>query len=356
MYDLVDMASQMTPEERAMIQAQALRRQQFGDRLQQANQQAGRFNNLAAITQMANNPAAAAAAAAAQRNAQTLRPVQMGNQGFMLPGSGEFVASPIYEDEKQADRDNRRAVLRETLASREALAREAEQGRNDRAEDQAQLRRELAAQQRALAMTLAGLRQGGSSPAQVRADEAQRKQEEGRTGVSDTLTSLSSLYRQLNEKGGIVNTDKPFWQNVPARLSTTAGGQFAAQFVGTQEQSIRNQIEQVRPLLLMDIKNATGMSAGQMNSNMELQTYLATATNPRLDLQANLAAIDFLDKKYGLGRGIAGQLAGQARQRAPQQGQNPVQPGVNLPRAIPPRQQVPQLNLPPGFRVIGPAE
>ncbi len=50
------------------------------------------------------------------------------------------------------------------------------------------------------------------------------------------------------------------------------------------------------------IKEATGMSAQQMNSNVELQTFLRAATDPTLSIQANLEAINNLSKLYGLGQ------------------------------------------------------
>lgn len=44
------------------------------------------------------------------------------------------------------------------------------------------------------------------------------------------------------------------------------------------------------------------MSAQQMNSNVELQTFLRAATDPTLSIQANIEAINNLSKLYGLGK------------------------------------------------------
>jgi hypothetical protein len=55
------------------------------------------------------------------------------------------------------------------------------------------------------------------------------------------------------------------------------------------------------------IKNATGMSAQQMNSNAEMQLYLNAATNPQLSYEANLEALKNLDRLYGLG-GVAKEI------------------------------------------------
>ena len=57
-----------------------------------------------------------------------------------------------------------------------------------------------------------------------------------------------------------------------------------------------------RPLLLQAIMKATGMSAKQMDSNAELKLYLSTATDPTKGLQANMEALDRIEKLYGSGQ------------------------------------------------------
>lgn len=311
-YSLADFAAQMGPEDRALMTAQLLRRQQGTDALAQANAQGNRFNTLAAVAQMANNRSAAGAAATAAQEAQRqFKPVQMGNQGFMLPGTGEFIRSPMFEEEQNAARDAKRSMLEQTLASRAEAARAAEDGRNQRAAEANQLRAFLAAQNGQLRMTLAELaRQGRAdrdasrpkSPAEIKAEQAAERTAKGKEGVSSTLDTLHGHYLELSKQGGIQSTQNNALTNIGARLSSSALGQMVGGAVGTREQSIRNSIANIRPMLLQDIKNATGMTAGQMNSNMELQTYLQAATDPTLDLESNLRAIAFIDQKFGTGR------------------------------------------------------
>ena len=62
---------------------------------------------------------------------------------------------------------------------------------------------------------------------------------------------------------------------------------------------------QIRPLLLQGIKEATGMSAQQMNSNVELQLYLAAATDPTISLQSNIDALNNLSQLFGTGEVFA---------------------------------------------------
>jgi hypothetical protein len=69
--------------------------------------------------------------------------------------------------------------------------------------------------------------------------------------------------------------------------------------LGTKTQSLRNTIAQQRPLLMQAIMKATGMTAKQMDSNVELKLWLSTATDPTLDLQSNMKSLDMLEQLYG---------------------------------------------------------
>jgi hypothetical protein len=52
---------------------------------------------------------------------------------------------------------------------------------------------------------------------------------------------------------------------------------------------------------LQAIAKATGMSSKQMDSNVELQMYLRAATDPKLDYESNIYALDQLQTLYGMG-------------------------------------------------------
>jgi hypothetical protein len=123
----------------------------------------------------------------------------------------------------------------------------------------------------------------------------------GQGTVDGVVADLRDRYRQLHEGGGITSTDNGVLGNTSAWASSSAGGQAAGRLFGTQNQSARNSIAMSRPLLLQAIMKATGMSAKQMDSNAELKLYLATATDPTLDLEANMAALDRIEMLYGSG-------------------------------------------------------
>ena len=132
-------------------------------------------------------------------------------------------------------------------------------------------------------------------------DKKQEQVESGRATVNSLVATLRDQYEQLGKAGGITDPSKGAVSNIGAGIASSGLGQFTGRVLGTQNQSLRNQIMQQRPLLLNAIKQATGMSAKQMDSNAELKLYLAASTDPTLDIKANLAALDKIDELYGLG-------------------------------------------------------
>lgn len=124
--------------------------------------------------------------------------------------------------------------------------------------------------------------------------------DKGRAQVSDMIGKVSASYDQLNQAGGITNPKNSTLENIGAYVGNTGVGQAAGKMAGTNTQSIRNQIEQSRPLLINAIRQATGMSAKSMDSNAELQFYLKAATDPKLDIGANKVALQRLEELYGL--------------------------------------------------------
>jgi hypothetical protein len=149
-------------------------------------------------------------------------------------------------------------------------------------------------------------------PATMKTPDIQKK-EEARANVSNLVKELEGLYGNLDEAGGIVNVEKSFISNIPARIGSSVPGQAVSGAIGTQTQSIRNKINMARPLLINYIRQASEMGARGLDSEKELEFYLSAATDPTRDLQANLAALSRLDEAYGLGgikadEGVKGML------------------------------------------------
>lgn len=184
-----------SPEQQQMLLAETLRRRRAqAESMQGANEQANRFNTLAAVAQMANNPGAAAAAQLAMKNAQAQhKPINLGAQGFALPSSGEFVESPMYADEKAAAREQQRLLLQATLGQREQAA--AQQA--DIARERIAAQREQAAMRNSLGQTMAEIARMRAEGRGEKADAAAQAKVD-----KDTNAALAK-YTAALEKGNV---------------------------------------------------------------------------------------------------------------------------------------------------------
>jgi hypothetical protein len=133
------------------------------------------------------------------------------------------------------------------------------------------------------------------------ADQKAQTANAGRETVDALVTGLKEKYDLLKGSGGITSTSESGISNAPAYIASSPAGQAVGKLFGTENQSERNKILSSRTLLTQAIKNATGMSATQMNSNFELQQYLKAATDPSLDYESNIAALQQLQDLYGIG-------------------------------------------------------
>lgn len=140
---------------------------------------------------------------------------------------------------------------------------------------------------------------GGAAGMKARTEAEQKIA--GKQQLSDQLGSMVSTYLKLDEEGGVSNPDRNWSENVKTWAQTNPVGQAIGRAVGSDTQSLRERIVNMRPLLVQQIRQASGMSARGMDSNRELEFYLQSASDPTKDVYSNLAAIAVLDKTYGQG-------------------------------------------------------
>ncbi len=141
---------------------------------------------------------------------------------------------------------------------------------------------------------------------QSKLDAAKGKQDEAKSRVSAELSTLNDYYNELSRLGSAIDTQKSGAKNVASSVAASTPGQYLGKMFGTEAQSWRNKINQMRPLLLQEIRQASGQGARGLDSNKELEFYLQAATDPSRDIQANRAAMAVLNKAYGLESGIIG--------------------------------------------------
>lgn len=223
-------------------------------------------------------------------------------------------------------REERAARAAEAAALRRELAEMADATRRAIAESSDATRRELAAGRRAEAgKAPAGFRwtQNGDleripgGPADLKSQADQERKASGAGDIDISISTLRDAYDRLEKGGGITSTQKGAFSNATAAASSSAPGQLVGRIFGTQNQSARNDIAMARPGLLAAIMKATGMSARQMDSNAELKLWIATATDPTLDVEANRRALASIEKKYLKGQPASGAGGGPAGGSAP---------------------------------------
>jgi len=135
-------------------------------------------------------------------------------------------------------------------------------------------------------------------PADIKAQALATQRAAGTSDVDLAIGTLRDAYDRLEKGGGITSTAKGGLSNLSAAASSSGAGQAVGKMLGTNNQSARNDIAMTRPALLAAIMKSTGMSAKQMDSNAELKLWLATATDPTLDVESNRRALDKIEKKY----------------------------------------------------------
>lgn len=137
-------------------------------------------------------------------------------------------------------------------------------------------------------------------------DEKQSVKDKGKQDFEDGLANLAKYYKELKDLGGITSVNDGRLSNLLTSTGTSDIGQFVGKKLGTKTQSLRNSIASTVPLLTQSIKTATGMSAQQMNSNVELQTMLKALGNPNLDIESNADTLIRLSKQFGTGEVASG--------------------------------------------------
>jgi hypothetical protein len=139
---------------------------------------------------------------------------------------------------------------------------------------------------------------GGGKPGKETAKEVA-----GAEAFEGVIGEMESAYDQLDRMEAIPSTRRTAAENIAISTRTSGAGQMLGRAAGTPEQSLRNQIQSARLRLLQGIKAATGMSAQELNSNVELQQWLDAVTNPANDVESNRAILNsirtFVAKRAG---------------------------------------------------------
>jgi len=127
----------------------------------------------------------------------------------------------------------------------------------------------------------------------------QTKKLPGKRQVSLILGKMRNAYEQLEKAEAIPSEKRGGFSNAFDYLASSSLGREAQKFVGTEESKYLSQIVNLRKALATAIKNATGMSAQEMNSNTELMLTLDTLSDPTQGIEAARMALADLEELYG---------------------------------------------------------
>lgn len=110
------------------------------------------------------------------------------------------------------------------------------------------------------------------------------------------LEELRQIYGTLHEMGAMVSPAQAASKNVQARIRASGIGQTLEGAVGTQAQTQRDRVASIRPQLMQTIAKATGMTGKQLDSNADVKLFMQTVTDPGKSYEANIRAIDGLER------------------------------------------------------------
>jgi hypothetical protein len=191
--------------------------------------------------------------------------------------------------DKAAQRETALTLGREKIAAK--VEEDLRRAKNDQEREQIRIEG-----RKDLALLVASLK--GPSSAVIKAQERADKIAEGQAGLEDTINVAKTLVKDLADMGGMTSTSKGPLSNLITSLQTGTVGQIGGRLVGTKEQAKRDELKSVRLQLLNAVKEATGMSSTQLNSNVELKTYLDSLGSEGMTKEANEAILNNISNRY----------------------------------------------------------
>lgn len=130
---------------------------------------------------------------------------------------------------------------------------------------------------------------------QVMADQ---KVEGGKSQLKTLIKEVENNIAGLDSLNALSSPSKSTGENIVSAARNSPVGQFAGRAIGSQEQTFRDNINNLKPRILNSIMAATGMSAKQLDSNVELQTMLNSLGSMGQSKESQLNTLRTLEKTY----------------------------------------------------------
>lgn len=116
------------------------------------------------------------------------------------------------------------------------------------------------------------------------------------TTARGNLDELRGIYGDLKKMGAMVSPSQSTGANIEARVRASGLGQSVEGTIGTKAQTQRDRVMSIRPQLMQSIAKATGMTGKQLDSNADVKLFMQTVTNPASSYEANIKAINGLER------------------------------------------------------------
>lgn len=158
----------------------------------------------------------------------------------------------------------------------------------------------------------------GASGKTVKAEADALKREQAQSDASAILDTLKTAYNDLDRMRAIPSEQRGMLSNVLSGVAATGVGQVAGRMTGTSAQTQRDIIASARNQLFAAVKNATGLSAQNLNSNVEFTTWLNSLTDPSRSIESNRAILDNMERFIASGGKYSARTAsGEVKPAAP---------------------------------------
>jgi hypothetical protein len=155
---------------------------------------------------------------------------------------------------------------------------------------------------------------GRASPAEIAANEEakigaqtrakiaeeNRLKTKGRKLFSEVLNDLRKDYGTLNKLNAIPSTKRGAFENIGDYIGASRVGRVAQSAVGAKASVPLNTISNSKLTLMNALKEATGLSATQLSSNIELMTFLDSLADPTQGYESAMETIRRLENLYGM--------------------------------------------------------
>lgn len=133
---------------------------------------------------------------------------------------------------------------------------------------------------------------------ELKQQQTDKKTAEGKELLNKTLTKLKSEYTNLKNAGGMITEEKGTLGNVLTSGQASWLGQEVGRATGSENQKRRDVINSLNKQLSLAIKNATGMTGGELNSKFELDSLMKSLGNPSLSYEATSSILDNLNDLF----------------------------------------------------------